>query len=69
MKIKYLIDHQPVKNLRAWCEERKLSLSSFKNQIHKAKKGAKDKEGNWTKKPSKDCVCLGHYIVKVDKKG
>ena len=66
-KTKYLINNQPVKNLRAWCKERKLNHQTFTKAIYRAKKGVKNADETWKIPPSNECCCLGYFIIRLNK--
>jgi len=54
MKIKYLINTKPVKNLRVWCKEKKVSYETFKQALKRAKQ-----------KGSNECYPLGFHVIKL----
>jgi len=54
MKIKYLINNQPVNNLRAWCKQRSLSIETFKQSIKRAKLNG-----------SNECHPLGFHVIRL----
>ena len=54
MKVKYLINTEPVGNLRAWCDKRGYSIETFKGAIKRAKKKGK-----------KRCTCKGFNIERI----
>lgn len=56
MKVKYCIDGELVKNLRAWCRDRKLNRRIFETAIYRAKL-----------KNSKVCYPLGFHVIRLKK--
>jgi|AntAceMinimDraft_17_1070374.scaffolds.fasta_scaffold677794_1 hypothetical protein len=53
-KVKYIINNEEVKNLKKWCAFKGLSISTFKQAIHRAKQNK-----------SSECRPLGYYVRKL----